>query len=327
MKRPRHLAQRGAALLAAMLVVVLVATLSAAALWQQHRGTEVEMAERSRVRLGWALDGALRWAQFNLSNDARNSATDNLGEFWATPLEETRISTFLNATPRSGDSPSSNLSVEEESDNAFLNGRIEDAQARFNVASIVQGAAINPAALQAFARVCEQAGVPPEVAQTVAENLRFAADRSGIGLVADRAALPPTQTTDVLRLGLSREDLVKLLPLVAWLPAATPVNVNTASAQVLAAVVPGLDLGRARELVAGRNGRPFATLAEFQQRSGLPDLDVNSGTLAVASRYFEVHGSIRTGNIQQSIQALVQRDGLQVSTVWLKETTGLAPAR
>ena len=38
--------QRGAALLAAMITVALVATLAAAALWRQWRGVEVEGAER-----------------------------------------------------------------------------------------------------------------------------------------------------------------------------------------------------------------------------------------------------------------------------------------
>ena len=41
---------RGAALLAAMLTVTLVATLAATALWQQWRSVEVEAAERARVQ-------------------------------------------------------------------------------------------------------------------------------------------------------------------------------------------------------------------------------------------------------------------------------------
>jgi general secretion pathway protein K len=40
--------QRGAALLTAMLTVALVATLASAALWQQWRQVEIEIAERGR---------------------------------------------------------------------------------------------------------------------------------------------------------------------------------------------------------------------------------------------------------------------------------------
>ena len=45
----RHKA-RGAALLAAMLTVTLVATFAAAAMWQQWRAVEVETAERGHVQ-------------------------------------------------------------------------------------------------------------------------------------------------------------------------------------------------------------------------------------------------------------------------------------
>ena len=51
--------QRGAALLAAMLTVTLVATLAASAMWQQWRAVEVETAERGRVQSAWILVGAL----------------------------------------------------------------------------------------------------------------------------------------------------------------------------------------------------------------------------------------------------------------------------
>ena len=53
-------AQRGAAILMAMLVVTLVATLAAAALWQQWRSVEVEAAQRARVQSSWILVGDRR---------------------------------------------------------------------------------------------------------------------------------------------------------------------------------------------------------------------------------------------------------------------------
>ena len=53
------LRQTGAALLAAMLTVALVASMAAAALWQQWRSVEVETAERARVQSLWVLTGAL----------------------------------------------------------------------------------------------------------------------------------------------------------------------------------------------------------------------------------------------------------------------------
>ena len=69
MSRPAH-AQRGAALLLAMLTVALVATLSSAALWQQWRALSIESAERQRLQASWILGGALDWARLILREDS-----------------------------------------------------------------------------------------------------------------------------------------------------------------------------------------------------------------------------------------------------------------
>ena len=47
MKHVAHTPERGAALLAAMLTVALVASLAAGALWQQWRSVEIETADIS----------------------------------------------------------------------------------------------------------------------------------------------------------------------------------------------------------------------------------------------------------------------------------------
>lgn len=80
--------QQGAALLAAMLTVTLVATLAAGALWQQWRAVEVESAERARVQSSWILTGALDWSRLILREDARSGGPDTLSEPWAIPLQE-----------------------------------------------------------------------------------------------------------------------------------------------------------------------------------------------------------------------------------------------
>ena len=93
MNSPRT--EAGAALLMAKLTVTLVATFAAAAMWQQWRGVEVEQAERDRVQSAWILTGALDWARLILKEDAKGGGPDYLSEPWAVPLEEARLSTFL----------------------------------------------------------------------------------------------------------------------------------------------------------------------------------------------------------------------------------------
>ena len=89
--------QRGAALLTAMVIVTLVATMAAAMVWQQWRAVQVETAERARMQSSWILQGALDWARLILREDARSGRPTALTEPWATPLAEARLSTFLAA--------------------------------------------------------------------------------------------------------------------------------------------------------------------------------------------------------------------------------------
>jgi general secretion pathway protein K len=90
-------AQRGAALLLAMTLLALVASLAAGMVWQQWRAVQVESAERSRGQSTWILAGALDWSRFFLREDVRSGTVDHAGEPWATPLAEARLSSFLAA--------------------------------------------------------------------------------------------------------------------------------------------------------------------------------------------------------------------------------------
>ena len=76
---PRH-RQQGAALLMAMVIVTLVATLSATMVWQQWRAVHVESAERVRTQATWVLSGALDWAMLILREDQRSGGHQWQGE-------------------------------------------------------------------------------------------------------------------------------------------------------------------------------------------------------------------------------------------------------
>ena len=139
---------RGAALLAAMLTVALVATFAASALWQQWRSTEVEAAERARVQSAWVLTGALDWARLVLREDASSgSVVDHLGEPWAVPLQEARLSSFLAADH--------NVMTDSgpEVMEAFLSGQIIDLQSLLNVSNLVANGTVSDPDLRGFARL------------------------------------------------------------------------------------------------------------------------------------------------------------------------------
>lgn len=307
-RRAGHRHDRGAALIVAMLTMTLVASLSAVAVWRQWRAVEVEAAERTRQQAGWILAGALDWARLILREDARSGTTDHLDEPWAVPLREARLSSFL--------SSSGGAAGEALPRDAFLSGTITDAQARLNLRNLVDGGRVSGDDLRRFARLFEFLGLPQRELQALAENLRFALDASPDNRSAAQAPLAPQRVAHAEWLGLSPATRRALEPFVTWLPQRTPVNLNTAPAEVVMAALPGLDMGTAQRLVARRAGRPFATLADAAQAAGLPLSALDDGAFSVSSRFFEVRGQLRLDERVVAEHSLVQRDGQDVRTLW-----------
>ena len=99
----------------------------------------------------------------------------------------------------------------------------------------------------------------------------------------------------------------RLRPFVTALPRFTPVNVNTASPEVLVAVVDGLSLDDARALVAQRDRVYFRILPEFFAQ--LPHgLSVSPKNISVSSDYFLVTMQVTIGAAQARGVALLDRE-------------------
>jgi len=319
MRHPRfilQIRQRGAALLMAMIIVTLVATLSASMVWQQWRATQVEGAERVRAQAGWVLVGALDWARLILREDGRNNTSDNLGEVWAMPLAESRLSSFLAAD---GD----NNASEDDMPEAFLSGKVDDATAKYSLLRLLSAdGEIDPKELAVLRRLCEFASLQPSLADGLAQSLHLArlataADNPDVlaklGGEQGRASAPlmPQTVDQILWLGLDAATLERLRPYVTILPLDAPgtVNVNTAPKEVIAAVVDGLDLARASRLVQTRQRNPFKSLDEVRTALG-PAASSNGWDLSrldVKSDYFEVKGRLRYEDNVIEQRHLVQR--------------------
>ena len=316
--------QRGAALLTAMLTVMLVATFSAAAMWQQWRAAEIEAAERGRVQAAWVLVGALDWSRLILREDGRAGGPDHLAEPWAVPLEEARLSSFLSAEKNVA---SDNL---EGLPDAFLSGRIVDAQSRLNVRALVEGGKPVAVQLAVFTKLFALLGLPGAELTRLTQAL-VRAMPSTTGATADapvdsgstaNAPLMPERTAQLVWLGLSPTTVAALEPYVTVLPENTRLNLNTASAEAIYASVPALDMATARRLVDQRTRGHFATLAAAnaaaRDGAGLFTENLHS----VSTRFFEVHGRLRLDNTWVEERSLLQRDGIAVRTLWRDRGAG-----
>ncbi|WP_367850378.1 type II secretion system minor pseudopilin GspK [Rhodoferax sp. WC2427] len=295
----------------AMLTVTLVATLAAASLWQQWRSVEVEAAERQRVQSRWILTGALDWARLILREDARSSGQDHLAEPWAVALQESRLSTFLAA-----DRNNTGGTATDEQLDAFLSGQITDMQSRLNITNLVQDNKVSPVALAAFGRLFEQLNLPPLELTLLGSQLQQALDTSKTSNADSTVPLLPRSAAQLGWLGLSPATVAALQPFVSVLPVRTPVNLNTASAQVLVASVPNLSMADAQKLVAARAGKYFRSTADANAVLNQPTIVFTESEHSVSTRYFEVLGRLRLGTTTVLERSLVWRDGINVRTLW-----------
>lgn len=325
MRRVRH--QRGAALLTAMIIVTLVATLASSMVWQQWRAVQVESAERARGQSAWILSGALDWARLILREDARNRGPDHLGEPWAVPLAEARLSTFLAADKAETD----------DAPDAFLSGAITDAQGRYNLFNLIAQGKIDEAQLEAFTHLCEAVNAPSDAAGRIATGLlkahaierniaptapgqaaSGAAQAASAAEAASAAAavqpldpsapLMPRSVAQLGFLGIDADARRILAPYIVLLPKATPINVNTASREVLLAAIKGLDLASAERLVQLRQRTPFRDLPQVAREvPALVPLDPNR--ISVNSNFFEVRGRLRLADRVLEQLSLIERRG------------------
>jgi general secretion pathway protein K len=294
--------QRGMAVITAILVVALVASAASFMAWQQQLWVrQVEnLNERAQSRA--VVLTALQWARSVLAQDARDNNVDHLDEGWAQTLAP--------------------LPVE----GGELVGGVADQQGRFNLNSLVRGGKTSATDLAVFRKLLELLELPPDLANAVVDWIDPDAEVTYPGGAEDmdylaldlpyRAGNRALTTVDGLaRLkGFDAATLERLRPFVTALPLPTPVNVNTAPAEVLAAAIADLPLDQARALVAARKGQHFKDLADFRARLPKTVTQVNETVLSVGSRYFLVSGHARFGRAKVGYEALLERE----TTAWPK---------
>ena len=291
--------ERGAAVVMAMLVVAVAATLVAGAFWRQSVVARQAENELSYAQAKWLIRGAIDWAGVILREDARTSSVDHMGEPWAVPLADTHLN------PDDGRDP------------VFLAGAIRDEQAKLNLRNLAGPKGINAQEVEALQRLLVLVGASETIATRIAERVLAAvAGEDG----RRQTALGLGSIDDLLGVeGISPATIERLRPFVTVLPQPTPVNANTAPAEVLAARFENLSLADARRLTASRDRAFFKDRTDVLSRIAQLKLKAGEGEIAVATRYFSVDGVVTYRRARLRSEALLQREANQVVMVWLRE--------
>jgi general secretion pathway protein K len=322
--------QRGVAVITALLLTTLAVTIVASLFWQQQ--VQVRSMENQRLHLQtkWILRGALDWARLVLRQDGiDNSQATTLDAVWNTPLAETRLDQYIERER-----------VQGEVFDASLSGRIMDATARYNLLNLAEGRAPDKLNVRIFARLLNNLQIDPALAEKAALAVASSApaevpqgDGSGVpqAQVQQQPGSLPTEMTrvdDLLSVpGFTPAMVEKLRPFVIVLPSKTPVNVNTAPAEVLAALVKDYSVSQAAALVARRKTASFRTLEGFKEQLYGGDLDTEEPapqvkTADITSTYFLVQSRIRLDRAALDAEALVQRQlNAQYATnvLWIRQ--------
>jgi len=302
---PTRRRQRGAALLMALIIVTVISTLAVSMVWQQWRAVQVESAERARQQSAWILTGALAWTRIILKEDVRPSnpdKTDNLGEPWAVPLSEARLSTFLAADKDNTD----------DAPDTFLSGNIIDAQSRYNLTNLVTVVnnvpQLQPEEAAAFQRLCGFLNLSATVAQQISKGfLESTPPHTGVS----NPPLRPQRLDQLAWFGVDLKTIKQLEPYVVILPQqGTTVNLNTASREVIAAVVK-VDLATAERMVQVRGRAHFKSVSDAQTQLGqTPALPTTQ--VSVMSNFFIINGRLRLNSQVLEQRSLVERQGRDV---------------
>jgi general secretion pathway protein K len=106
--------------------------------------------------------------------------------------------------------------------------------------------------------------------------------------------------------GFTPAAVAKLRPFVTVLPEPAAVNVNTAPAEVLAAVLPHMSVSEANALVVRRKQASWIDLPKFQAEVHETDLDL-SGIADVKSQWFLVDSRIKLDRAGLNAESLIYR--------------------
>ncbi|CAK15139.1 type II secretion system minor pseudopilin GspK [Pseudomonas entomophila] len=310
--------QDGMAVISALLIAAVVAVIAAGMIERQGLLTRQVENRQLAVQGQWALQGGLQLSRQLLAEQRLRDPLVRAGQPWTRPLPDMAAG------------------------NVVFAGQLEDEQGKFNLRNLVVDGRVDAEALATFQRLCALIGVEARLASAISERVIDSYPRQPASPVAPQqagfdsgrltspasasAALPARQpmigSLDALASlkGMNTQSLQRLRRFVTLLPALTWVNGNTASAEVLAAQVPGLSLQQAAALVAERDGgRWFVNRGDFVNRLRMPQLAQANVRVGINSDWFRLHGQARQGQRVLRMQALLrQREGRLPDVVWTR---------
>lgn len=307
--------ERGAAVISALIIVAIVAALTTSLFQRQTASTRRVENELARVQARVMLAGGIDWARLVIRDHGKRESTTRGDQIWATPVLDTRIE-------RPGDERV-----------AVFSGRVQDEQGKYNLSNLARNGVPQPEQEKVLRRLLNVQQLPDTLAGHIidiiaaAQPPALAADSpsssNGQPVTAPDARAPLPRGVDEIAAQLGLEPSVRnaMRLTMTVLPVATSVNVNTAPAEVIAALVPGLSLSQARAMTGERDrGNWFNNTGDFANRLTGTGVDAPAPTVTTASGWFMASGTVVYERARVSMQALVRSaPPAAPDTIWTRD--------
>lgn len=312
MKRTRN-AERGAAVISALIIVAIVAALTTGLFQRQTASTRRVENEMARVQARAMLAGGIDWARLIVRDHSKREPITRGDQIWTTPVLDTRIE-------RPGDERV-----------AVFSGRVQDEQGKYNLYNLANNGVPQPEQELVLRRLLNTLQLPDTLAARMVDIMSAA---QPVAPPADAASAPRGRPAPDARAPLPRgvDEVAALLALepsarnelrrtMTVLPVATSVNVNTAPAEVLAALVPGLSLSQARSMAGERDrGNWFNNSGDFANRLAATGVKGPVPAVTTASGWFMASGAVVYERARVSMQALIRSaPPAAPDTIWTRE--------
>ena len=291
-----HAKQQGIAVVSAMLIAALVASIASYLLFKhQMLINQIEnhfAASQSR----WISHAGMEWSRAILAEDAKLGPTDSLSDPWARKLPPIPF------------------------ESATISGFILDEQAFFNLNNLSLAKPGKDSESQALKHFMTEATGNPGTVDALVDWIDKDDDVTLPNGAEDNAYIAQassyktanqllTELGNLSRvMGFTNEMIIKTGQHCVVLPEVTPININTASAEVLRLAFPELSELEVESVISLRNSQPFESTAEVMKVLG-DKSKIAEGQISVGSHYFLVNTQVHYGKTVVNASALLKRDG------------------
>ena len=274
--------QRGVALLTILLLVVSITVVAGAMLASQKIAIRRSGLLFDQNQLLQDIDAGQQLAVTMIRADANLNDTDSTQDIWAKPVPPYTLGAH-------------SIGIE-----------IRDEASRFNINNLYQNGAVDSNALAVLQRLLTQLNLAPDIAIAVldyqdadSEVYQDGGDESTVYNQQSNSSvdndLPNQRLVNIDQLqnvkGINAEVLAVLRPYITVVPHYLPINMNTASPVLLAALIDGATSQQMQTIVDLREKQVFKSIDEIWQLPILSSLDnkqrkVLAPLLAVDSQAF-----------------------------------------